>query len=193
MNNKPILNKNISVQDFENRYWYKTELIEFCKAENLSRSGGKIELANRIKKYLTTGERETGNKKPQKTSDFDWNTEQLSPATIITDSYKNTENVRNFFKSQIGEQFKFNVKFMNWMKTAEGKMLSDAVKQWHEISRQAKENKVPKVIAPQFEYNTYIRDFMKDNPDKTIKDAIKYWKIKKTKPGNNKYSKTDLA
>ncbi len=41
-------------------------------------------------------------------------------------------------------------------------------------------------------YRPYIRDFMKDNSNKTRNDAIKYWKIKKFKPGDNKYSKTDL-
>ncbi len=34
---------------------------------------------------------------------------------------------------------------------------------------------------------------MKDNPDKNRSEAIKYWKIKKSKRGNNKYNKSDLA
>jgi hypothetical protein len=38
-----------------------------------------------------------------------------------------------------------------------------------------------------------FRDFLKDNPNKTRNDAIKYWKIKKSKPGDNKYSKHDLT
>ncbi len=192
MNKRPKLNANISIQDFKNSYWYKEELMAFCRSENLSARGGKIELAERIEKFLQTGERESYQKKKSKISRFDWSTEKLSINTKITDNYSNTKNVREFFKSQIGDKFKFNMKFMDWMKTAEGKTLGDAVEQWILITNEMRTNKKEKQIAPQFEYNTYIRDFFKDNPDKTLQDAIKCWKIKKSKLGDNKYTKSDL-
>jgi hypothetical protein len=192
MNNRPKLNTKISIQDFKDFYWYKEELINFCRSENLDKRGGKIELAKRIEKFLQTGERVPYQEKKSKTSRFDWNTEKLTIETEITDNYKNTENVREFFKNQIGDKFKFNVKFMNWMKTAQGKTLGDAVEQWILITNEMRTDKTEKNIAPQFEYNTYIRDFLKDNPDKSLQDAINYWKIKKSKPGDNKYTKSDL-
>lgn len=108
--------------------------------------------------------------------------------TEITDNYQNTENVRGFFKIYVGDKFKFNVKFMNWMKSAQGLTLGDAIEQWISITNEMRTDKSHKQIEPQFEYNTYIRDFMKDNPAKTLQDAISCWKIKKSKPGNNKYS-----
>ncbi len=111
---------------------------------------------------------------------------------MITDNYRNTKNVREFFKAHLGNQFKFNVQFMVWMKTAQGKTLKDATEQWLFIQNEMKTNKKDKNIVPQFEYNTYIRDFFKDNPDKSLQDAIRCWKIKKSKPGDNKYSKSDL-
>ncbi len=192
MNNRPKLNAKISIQDFKNFYWYKEELIDFCRSESLSTRGGKIELAKRIERFLQTGERKSYQKKKSKTSRFDWNTEKLTIRTEITDNYRNTKNVREFFKSQIGDKFKFNVKFMNWMKTAQGKTLKDAVEQWILITNEMRTNKKEKQIAPQFEYNTYIRDFFKDNPDKSLHDAINCWKIKKSKPGDNKYTKADV-
>jgi hypothetical protein len=192
MNNRPELNTKISIQDFKDFYWYKEELIDFCRSENLDKRGGKIELANRIEKFLETGKREPYQVTVSKTSRFDWNSEKLTIETEITDNYQNTENVRGFFKSQIGDKFKFNVKFMNWMKSAQGRNLGDAIEQWISITNEMRTNKSHKQIAPQFEYNTYIRDFMKDNPDKTLQDAISCWKIKKSKPGDNKYSQTDL-
>ncbi len=190
MNNRPELNTKISIQDFKDFYWYKEELIDFCRSENLDKRGGKIELANRIEKFLETGKREPYQVTVSKTSRFDWNSEKLTIETEITDNYQNTENVRGFFKSQIGDKFKFNVKFMNWMKSAQGRNLGDAIEQWISITNEMRTNKSHKQIAPQFEYNTYIRDFMKDNPDKTLQDAISCWKIKKSKPGDNKYSQT---
>lgn len=192
MKNRPKLNTKISIQDFKDFYWYKEELIDFCRSENLDKRGGKIELAKRIENFLQTGERLPFQEKKSKTSRFDWNTEKLTIETEITDNYKNTENVREFFKNQIGDKFKFNVKFMNWMKTAQGKNLGDAVELWISITEEMRTDKTEKTIAPQFEYNTYIRDFLKDNPSKSLQDAINYWKIKKSKPGDNKYTKSDL-
>lgn len=192
MNYRPKLNSEISIKDFKDFYWLKKELIDFCRSVNLDKRGGKIELANRIEKFLETGKRESFQLTAAKNSRFDWKSEKLTVETIITDNYQNTENVRGFFKIHIGEKFKFNVKFMNWIKSAQGRTLGDAIEQWILIANEIRTDKSPKRIAPQFEYNTYIRDFMKDNPDKTLPEAIKCWKIKKLKPGNKKYSKSDL-
>ena len=192
MNERPELNTKISIHDFKNFYWYKKELIDFCRSVNLDKRGGKIEISNRIEKFLKTGERESYQAITSKNSRFDWNAENLTNQTEITDNYQNTQNVREFFKNQIGSKFKFNVKFMNWMKSAQGNTLGDAIEQWILIANELRTDNSQKQIAPQFEYNTYIRDFMKDNPDKTLKDAISCWKIKKSKPGDNKYSQSDL-
>lgn len=75
MNNRPELNKKISLQDFRDFYWYKEELIDFCRSDNLDKRGGKIELANRIEKFLETGKREPYQTTVSKLSRFDWNTE----------------------------------------------------------------------------------------------------------------------
>lgn len=192
MNLRPELNKKISIQDFKNFYWVKAELVDFCRSENLDKRGGKIELTNRIEKFLVTGQREPFQVTVLKTSRFDWNAEKLTAETEITDNYQNTENVRFFFKHQIGDKFKFNVKFMNWMKSAQGRTLGDAIEKWISITNEMRSDKSHKQIAPQFDYNTYIRDFMKDNQDKTLQDAINCWKIKKSKPGDNKYSQSDI-
>lgn len=192
MKKKPSLNTEISIADFEDFYWYKEELVDFCRLENLDKRGGKLELTSRIEKFLKTGLRDSHTEQALKSSRFDWNTEKLTTETEITDNYKNTENVRAFFKNQIGDRFKFNVQFMNWMKSAQGKTLEDAIKQWILITDEMRTDKSHKQIAPQFEYNTYIRDFMKDNPDKTMQEAIGYWKRKKSQPGDNKYCKAEL-
>lgn len=193
METRPELNTAIAIEDFREFYWLKAELIQFCRKEGLSLQGGKIEIASRIETYLKTGEKAppNKNKKPKPISKFDWNNENLTLATIITDNYKNSENVRTFFQENLGAGFKFNVKFMNWMKQNAGKTLADAVNAWHAIKLEQK-NKPRKEIAPQFEYNRYIRDFLEDNPDKSKKEAIRYWKIKRSMRGDNKYRKSDL-
>ncbi|HCT31261.1 MAG TPA: hypothetical protein DIW31_11155, partial [Bacteroidales bacterium] len=125
-------------------------------------------------------------------STFDWNNETLEIDTLITDNYKNTENVRNFFQHTIGDYFKFNVAFMNWMKANQGKTLGDAIDKWTAIAELKKDKNYKTEIAPQFEYNTYIRNFIHANPHLSSKDAMKSWKIKREKPGVKRYEKEDL-
>lgn len=62
---------------------------------------------------------------------FNWHSEKLSLQTIITNSYKNTQNVRRFFKQHIGEHFSFDRKFMAYLKNSTGITLADAIKEWH--------------------------------------------------------------
>jgi hypothetical protein len=192
--NRPKLGKEISIKDFKDYYWLKEELVEFCRAIGINSSGGKIDISNRIIKFLENGELiiKSNIKKKTIISKFDWNMEKLNTATLITDNYRNTENVREFFQQNIGDHFKFNVEFMNWMKAHQGKTLGDAIEKWIEISKLKKDKNYKTEIAPQFEYNTYMRDFLNDNPHLSSKDAIKSWKIKRNKPGVKKYEIKDL-
>jgi hypothetical protein len=192
MDKRPNLNERISIKDFQDFYWLKNELTSFCREMGISGSGGKIEIANRIKRFLATGEN-VPHVRVSSLSKFDWNTEKLNAETVITDNYKNTENVRYFFKNTVGEKFKFNVQFMDWMKVSKGKTLADAAEKWREINNEMRNGEQSKQIAPQFEYNAYIRDFLTDNPDRTKNEAIEYWKIKKSRRGDNVYRKSDLS
>lgn len=194
MDKRPNLNRDISVKDFSEFYWLKVELVEFCRAQGLRTTGSKIEINKRIKYYLETGNKINGKIRNQRItqSKFDWQNEKLTTETIVTDNYKNTENVRIFFQHQIGQRFKFNVKFMNWMKANPGKTMKDAVEEWKSIDFKNKSQVKPKEIAPQFEYNRYLRDFLADNPNSKKEVGIKLWKIKKSLRGHNNYRKEDL-
>ena len=190
---RPSLNKYISLTDFKEFYWLKEELVDFCKSMGISTSGSKIELSNKIEQYLVTGKNSSNYKNVSTTkSKFDWNNERLSKLTVITNNYKNTENVRLFFKTELGSNFSFDVKFMNWMKKNEGKTLNEAIEQWKRF-KEIKKNKHYKTeIEPQFQYNRYIRAFLSDNPDLSFKEAMTFWKIKKAKRGPTEYERTDL-
>jgi hypothetical protein len=61
---------------------------------------------------------------------FDWHYSVLSSHTVIAPDYRHTQNVRRFFKSEIGETFKFDRPFMSWMQDNAGKTLGDAVDEW---------------------------------------------------------------
>ena len=61
---------------------------------------------------------------------FDWHGDPITRATPIAENYRNTQNVRRFFKAQCGDHFKFDCAFMAWMKGATNKTIGDAVKEW---------------------------------------------------------------
>ncbi len=192
---KPKLDRSISLKDFKEFYWLKEELVSFCKENNIDNSRGKAEITNRIVHYLETGER-IGNvqvKSIKPISNFDWNVEILNLETTVTDSYKNTENVRSFFTKQIGKHFKFNVLFMNWMKQNVGKTLNNAIDEWNRIHLLKKDKNYESEIDSQFEYNSYIRDFLKDNPNMSLNNARAYWMLKRKTRGSKKYTKEDLV
>ena len=190
---RPALNKEISLPDFDEFYWLKQELIDFCKTVGISTSGGKIEIVNRIGHYLSTGEVVSGERrKVENRSNFDWNKEKLTTQTVITSSYKNGENVRNFFTQEIGPHFSFNVIFMKWVKENVGKNLGAAIIEWKRINDLKKGKNYVSEIDPQFEYNRYMRAFLNDNPGFSSQDAMKHWKLKRQKRGTNEYKKNDL-
>ena len=190
---KPVLNKNISLKDFKDFYWLKEELVAFCKSNEITTSGGKINLASRIEQFLTDGKIPENSKIIKKSnSKFDWHGGELSLKTIITDNYKNTQNVRRFFSEQLGKKFNFNVKFMNWFKDNIGNTLEDAINEYKRLEELKSSGNFENKIDSQFEYNQYIRDFLADNKDKNIKDAISFWKLKRELPGPKSYLKSDL-
>ncbi|MFI5000739.1 MAG: DUF6434 domain-containing protein [Reyranellales bacterium] len=67
---------------------------------------------------------------------FDWHGGKITPRTPITADYRNTQNVRRFFKTRCGAHFKFDRPFMAWMKAGTGKTMGDAADEW--LRRQAK-------------------------------------------------------
>ncbi len=189
---RPELNKIIPLNDFQNFYWLKSELVSFCKTHGISAAGGKIEITGRIEHFLATGEIVGAAGKPIPTSKFDWNNSVLNLNTKLTDNYKNTENVRAFLTLHIGPHFRFNTEFMKWAKSNAGKSLADAIDEWNRIYMRRKNKGIKSEIAPQFEYNRYIRDFIADNPGHTLASAISFWKLKRQARGDNNYTSADL-
>ncbi|MBN2694669.1 hypothetical protein JXR93_08405 [bacterium] len=185
---RPILDIKTDAEIFINFYWLKNELLSFCKSHSLSTVGSKDDLTKRVYNYLKTGETITETKKKKINKKIVNYPIQLD--SIIPEGYKNDEKHRAFFKSQIGEHFKFNVTFMNWMKENSGKTYKEAISEWNRINTEGKQKK--REIASQFQYNQYIRDFFKANPKAKMDDAIKCWMYKKSLPGDNKYEKEDL-
>jgi hypothetical protein len=188
---RSILDKNISVENFENFYWYKKELQNFCKNLKISTNGKKLELKERIIYFLKTGNL-LEKKSQKKTKRVD--VKEISLNSVIEKNFRMTNQIRNFFKSYIGDHFHFTVHNMLYIKKNLGKITyEDYINEWKlEFEKRKNKNYKPK-ISKSCEYNQYIRDFFSENKSLKLKDAIKCWNFKKSMFGNNKYNKKDLV
>lgn len=188
---RPALTKDITLESFQDFYWLKTELTAFCRDNTISPAGSKKNIQERIEYYLKTGKKLGKKKRNNAIKNHSKSYDLVSLEKQISKNYKNNKKHREFFKSIIGERFKFNVPFMAWMKSNPEKTYQEAVNEWLRIESEKKPGKKYK-IASQFEYNQYTRDFFRSNPTKKRNDAIKCWTYKKSLPGSNKYDFSDL-
>ncbi|MFC4403896.1 DUF6434 domain-containing protein [Gracilibacillus xinjiangensis] len=184
---RPNLTKTIKVEDFQEYYWLKKELQQFCREHGISAAGSKVEIADRIVTFLKTGERKKPARKTRVAISSS-NTE-LSLDTIIAENHRCSQQVRAFFQSLI-PNFHFSTHIQNYFKQNAGKTYRDVVEEWNKEKERKKDPSYKKEIGPQFEYNQFIRDFFEDkaNHAKTREDAIAAWNHIKKLPGNNKYS-----
>ena len=186
MSGRPNLDNSLDSKTFKEFYYLKEELVDFCRKNNLQTTGGKIELTERIAKFLETGERTYKSHNIRKNVIID----EITIHTIIEENFVCSEKHRAFYKEKIGNNFSFNVAFQKWLKSNSGKTYQDSINAYYQILEDKKKNKT--IIDKQFEYNTYIRDFFDDNKDKSLEQAIKCWKYKKNLKGHNKYEREDL-
>ena len=185
---RPILSKDINVQQFSDFYWLKEELQIFCRDNGISASGSKIEVADRIKTFLQTGEI----KKPLRNAKSKVKSQAqatLSLDTVIMENHRCSQQVRAFFKEAIHPTFHFSTYIQNYFKNNVGKTYRDVVQAWYEEEERQKNPSYQKEIAPQFEYNQFTRDFFADpnNKGKSREEAIKAWNVIKKLPGSHTY------
>ena len=64
-------------------------------------------------------------------SKFDWHSDPITRETPVTASYRNTQNVRRFLKSECGADFRFDRAFMAWITDGHPKTMGDVADEWH--------------------------------------------------------------
>lgn len=163
---------------------------------NLRTSGGKFTILERIAHLMDTGAADwPGDVVTRPTSRFDWQSAPLTRDTVLTDSYKNTQNVRRFFAAELGDGFKFNIAFMDWLKVNAGRTLAEAIDAYREIEDDARDPARRTQIKPHNQFNQYTRDFLDDNPGASMGDVRRIWALKRQRPsetGRHIYERSDL-
>ncbi len=169
---RPYLNRSISIKDFNEFYWKKNELINFCKQNNLSSCGNKIEVTQRIGAFLATGKEMhfvKGLTRNQRDSHF----KLLTPNTVVM-NYKSDKVTRDFFIREIGKHFTFKSTVLNWIKEQQQRKITltygDIVHKWKEIYNEQTNSLFQTKIPIQFQFNQFMRD----------------WKLAKAGPGAKK-------
>lgn len=187
MSERPKLNREMSSEIFQDYYYLKEELVDFCRENGLPVSGNKMEITKRIVNFLDTGKIEQLTVRSINRNVVG----EINENTVIEPDIVCSQKHRAFFRNRIGRNFSFNVQFQKWLKSNTGRTYGDAISAYYRIMEEKKKEK--NKIDKQFEYNTYIRDFFCDNQGKSLEEAIICWKYKKSLPGHNRYEQSDLV
>lgn len=190
MTDRPEIADCADGQTFRQWYYLKEELAAFARDHGIQSTGGKFDIADRIAYYLDTGEAPPRRQNRKVTSDFDWHSAELTDETIITDSYKNGQNVRRYFKQHI-DGFSFSIPLMDWMKANVGKTLGDAVVEAKRI-KEEKRKGVKQPDQPHNQYNAYTRAYFAAIPDGTQAQVRALWAERRKRPGPYVFDPKDL-
>ena len=192
---RPAIETITSGNELRRWYWLKSDLVALARRLGLKTTGGKFEILDRIATFLDTGKAPV-ERRAKSESRFDWHGADLEDRTVITDSYKNTQNVRRYFKSKLGAGFKFNIEFMAWLRANAGKTLADACAEYRAMKTREAAPGFKSNIAHHNQFNQYTRDFLADNPGMGMEDVRRFWALKTKLPaasGRHVYDPSDLT
>jgi hypothetical protein len=68
---------------------------------------------------------------------FNWHSGAITRATPVNQGYRNTQNVRRFLRDQCGADFKFDRRFMQWIKDGTAKTMGQVADEWIRRRRHA--------------------------------------------------------
>ena len=172
---RPELLAGIDPELFDAHYWYRQELMHFGRKLDLSTAGGQFQIHDRISHFLRTGER-LGPDSHKPSSQLDWRTADLDVHTVISDSYRNTQNVRSFFAAHLGPDFSFTICLMTWIKENHGASLADALQAETTRRAQLAQGNTPE-LAPHNPYDSFARDYLAHHPESEQDDIMAAWQV----------------
>ncbi|MFT5587532.1 MAG: hypothetical protein ACI9VR_005142 [Cognaticolwellia sp.] len=180
---RPELHAGIDPERFDAHYWYRQELMDLAHKLGLSSAGGKFQIHDRISHFLRSGER-LGPESHKPSSQLDWRTAPLDAATVISDSYRNTQNVRSFFAAHFGPGFSFTITLMTWITENHGATLADALQAEATRRAQVAQGHKPE-LAPHNQYSCFARDYLAHHPESERDDIDAAWQalIRTSRPG----------
>lgn len=188
MKNKTALNQSMSLEEFENNYFYATELKEFSKSIGVSGTSKlrKDQLEKIIKGYFTTGSiAQLAVKSQSSKQEKDYEDSELTMSTKVNNYCSNkitktfiiteAKNIQPDLPKKSGVWYWIN----RWRESQLKKQsitYGDIVHQFIELSN--KKERLPRI--PSTKFNNFISDFLEAKKG-SRSDAITAWEqLKKT-------------
>lgn len=185
----------MSIEEFEEYYWYKDELIHICRANKLPTSGTKAELIKYIKQFLSGKEvrdyRSVNVKRRHRSNDSQKITLDMK---LISGGFKFNQQARKFFQQYYGvPKFSFTKQMAAALRQAEQMdNLNMTVADLIEIYETTKNKKPIQTNEEKtYEWNEFVKDFYKDPRTKGMENQMKVaailWNKVKKEKGSKKY------
>jgi SAP domain-containing new25/Domain of unknown function (DUF6434) len=164
----------LTLSEFAGWYWLKEELVVICRMYSLSTVGSKLELEDRIRRYLSgvapvpaLTRRSTG-KMPA----------AFTEKSVIGKGWRCNPALGAYLREVCGKGFRFNAAMRDFIHNGEGRTLAEAVI----CCRASIQPSAPKPpIARQLEYNQHFRDFFASQSGATRRQAIDAWWEKRSR------------
>ncbi len=187
---RPKLDRTISLDDYLNYYWLKKDLVQFCKEIGINSDGWKLEIHERIVDYLSNNVIQKRTVKIAKKKSDDIN--ELRLDMVVTESFKRNPKTTAFLKS-IDSRFHYSVRLNQFIRDNTGKITyQDIINEWKDEFEKKKQGIKTTPALPQCEYNQFVKDYLADNEERKFKDAVEAWNVKKCMRGDNIYHREEM-
>jgi len=175
---RPAASAQLAAGEFLRWYWLKSELVALARELGVSTGGSKRQLTDRIAQRLATGPSATAADTRQSRSRSQGSgrsaaplPEPLTTHTVVPAGQPCSQQLRTWFRGEIGPHFTFDAHMRQFFAAADGTTtLDDAVRFWHTTRGQR-----PAKIAPQFEFNQFTRDWRIAHPEGERSELLTAW------------------
>lgn len=193
MDQRPKFSSNMTVEEFNDFYWYKAELIDICRSVSLPTSGTKAELNEYIIKYLTGVPATQIHRTYQTRNTKKLLSEEINPTTpLLSSGFRLNNEARKFFEKYFQiEKFSFKKSMAIKMRLVQKENDQSATVQ-DLIDAYLSNNSVfSNKEETTYQWNNFVRDFNRDPNSKNYTNKMKVaailWKKVRDSSGNKKY------
>lgn len=179
---RPELSAKLAEDEFRRWYWTLAELQVFARSIDISASGRKADLADRIAAALA-GRRPPRTKRSVTADHLEGS---LDRTTRIPANQRSTQELRRFFEDAIGPSFRFNGHMRSFL-LAGNATLGDAVDHWYATSGTE--------LPPQstsLEFNRFTKAWHDTHPKGSPSEARSAWETYRALPVDQRPDVADL-
>ncbi|CAJ1195645.1 hypothetical protein CPEBRM1_ABPJDJAI_01688 [Companilactobacillus paralimentarius] len=174
MADRPYFSKKLSVEDFQKFYWYKTELVQICKDNQLPSYGTKAELNQYIIQYLSGIPQSQIKTVRTNTHISSLKTEQINPQTkLLATGFKLNAEARKLFADYF-QMSKFSFKKSMAIKMRQVQSDQDTSATVQDLI-DAYQNKTLTDNEEEhtYQWNNFVKDFNHDERSKKYSQKMK--------------------